>query len=231
MQISDEGKARFMVIPIVAMLVVTMVVAGCLEEEQVEIDVEEYPGELTIKHLNESDDETGVVGTLPEKNETAETIVNDESQLRLEIDPQSIIKESGSEQFTEQFVRLDFQIFGDLDEEFDLDTLRIEVAETPEDEPSSNGIDFLLTDVEIEGGERWPEEDFPGGLRYTSPDRPAYVGFDLTSNEFMTNGSIQWTFRSENIGEDFTLQLQAIVDGNISEEVVSTVELHIEGND
>jgi len=223
---TEEGKVRLMVIPIVAMLAVTMVVAGYQYEEQVEIDVEEYPGELTIEHLNEPDDETGIVGALPEKNETGITNINEKSELKIEVDPESIMRTS-----REQTVRLDFQMSGNFDEKFDLDTLRIEVSETPEDEPSSNGIDFLLTDVEIEGGERWPEEDFPGGLRYTSPDRPAYVGFDLTSNEFMTNGSIQWTFPSENIGEDFTMQLQAVVDGNISENVLSTIQIHIVGGD
>jgi len=42
MSLSEEGKARLMVVPIVVMLAVTMVVAGWLHEDQEPIEWECY---------------------------------------------------------------------------------------------------------------------------------------------------------------------------------------------
>jgi len=227
-KISETTKIRVMVLPIIAMLAVTMIVAGYRDEgKQIEIEVEEYPDELNIEPVNESDDGTGIDGrNLRPKNVTGVTTVNNESQLSLRVEPLSRFIEGRPSPST-QFLQSDFQVSGAFEGDLDLETLRIEVTETQSKE--SSWVQFLIQELEIDEGERWPEKEFSAGETFPTPDDKAYVGFDIDSNEFVANGRIQW--ESRNIEGNFTLQLQAIVEGNFSEEVVSTVELHIEGSD
>jgi len=84
-----------MVVPIVAMLAVTMVVAGWQYEEQVEIDVDDQEAfdEVTIENNKLPDKEEPVTNL---QNESVATVVyiNEKSYLEFEVEPRSITLDS-----------------------------------------------------------------------------------------------------------------------------------------
>jgi len=76
MQMSDEGKARFMVIPIVVMLAVTIVARWHHQEP---IDVDEAYEELEVDHRENFVEERGLMDKYHEDETiTAVTPVNNE---------------------------------------------------------------------------------------------------------------------------------------------------------
>ncbi|MFW5904555.1 MAG: hypothetical protein ACOCTK_03705, partial [Candidatus Saliniplasma sp.] len=91
-KISETTKVRVMVIPIVAMLALTMVVAGWQqeEEEQVEIEVDEGYDEIVIPE--EEQPEEGGPETYPQNKSTVTTHVNNESSLEFEVEPKSVMR-------------------------------------------------------------------------------------------------------------------------------------------
>ena len=209
-----------MVIPIVAMLAVTMVVAGWQYEEKQEIDVEENPGELTIEHRTIEDQ----VGE-PEEEATGTASVNNDSHLELET---NITKISPSGEFQRIFVRLNAG--GNFEKELQIDAFKFTASETEENEPPFNGIDFESSKSRIEGGEIWPTEKQRTGVLASSPEHYAYEGYDLDSNDFTVNSILMWSIPKENVGEEFSLEIQAVVHG-LSEDVTATVQVHIEGGE
>lgn len=62
------------------------------------------------------------------------------------------------------------------------------------------------------------------------PRNFVHEGYDLDSNEFTVETLLYWEIDSEDRGEEFTLQLEAIVDG-LSEDVPATVDICLEGGD
>ncbi|MFP4051661.1 MAG: hypothetical protein ACLFVB_07990 [Thermoplasmata archaeon] len=218
---SEKTKVRLMVIPIVAMLAVTMVVVGWQQgEEQVEIEIEEELGELTIEHLA-MDDQPAVLGD--EVNTTGSAIVNNESHLELKADPIKI--EPGGEA---ERIYIHLTAEGTFEEELDVDTFKFTGSEMVNNEPPFNGIQFETISSQIVGGEIWPSDEQRGGVRAASPEHYAYQGYDLESNEFVVENVLYWSFPEENVGEESSLEIQAVVHG-LSEDVTATVQVNIEG--
>ena len=217
----EEGKVRMMVIPIVAMLAVTMVVAGYQYEEEQEIDVDEGREELTIEHHEEGE---GSPETNFDENFsiTAETIVDNQSSLEFELNPTSIMVDSQRQQ-----INLKVLAHGDFEEHEDVEVFKFTASEKEESEGPFNYIQFEIERHEIDGGERWPQNEQRTGATFISPEHFAYDGSYLNSPEFTVQTRMYWVMPHENMGEEFTLELEAVV-GGLSEDVTATVLLHIE---
>ena len=113
MSLSEEGKARLMVVAIVAMLAVTMVVAGWQyeeESEQPEIDVDEGFDEITIKNEEIPDIGKTRHRDFEENRTIVTTEVNGNSSLTFELEVWTIF--SGEES---RRVSLDLRVEGDFD--------------------------------------------------------------------------------------------------------------------
>ncbi len=221
-------KSKKLITVFVVPVVIIAAVAGYyLYPVEEPIRVDEGYGELTIGPVNNFDPVSGWAGRcLRHKNVTGVTTVNSVSQLSLRVEP--LARWLDGRPFpSEQTFRSNFQVRGAFEGDLNIESLRIEVTETQSNETSS--VQFWIQDIEIDGGELWPEKEFSAGQSFPNPDDSAFIGFDLYSNEFVASGSMMWLSRS--IEENFTLQFQAIVKGNFSERVVSTVVLYIEGCD
>ncbi|MFW6305674.1 MAG: DUF1616 domain-containing protein, partial [Candidatus Saliniplasma sp.] len=157
---------------------------------------------------------------------TAETIVEGHGSLKFEVESRSMLGWSQS-----QIISLDLKAMRDFDEELDLETIKFTAVETEENEEVLNHINFMMSRSKIENGEVWPYSENVEGVRSRDPDHPAYVGYDLNSTDFEVQNEIRWELPDENVGEDFTLELQAVLDGQISQEIVSTVFIHIKDRD
>ncbi len=222
MSIPNNKKSRILVISITIIILVTAFTAGCyLREETVDIDVEEETAEITIEHLSIPDDSDDVEGDILQINSTAVTQVNDFGSIKSNINVIDIVHLNH-----EQHIRANLSVIGDF-EELELETLRFTVAETYENKNTPNSVNFLRPNTSIDNGGVWSSNENIESKRLSDPDEPAYVGFDLQSKGFEGESEIKWAIPDENVGEDFTLKLQAVVDGQISEKIVSTVQIHI----
>ncbi|MFP4000480.1 MAG: hypothetical protein ACLFU5_01075 [Thermoplasmata archaeon] len=215
---TEETKVRLMVIPIVVMLAVTMLVAGWQQEKKpVQIEVEEGYEEITTEYLE------GEEGPIEKYNKaTALTHINNEKSLEFKVTLTFISNHSHPDlTINYQQLKLDLQVEGDFEERLGLEKMKIKVSEIGETEEIPNLIHFLEGDTNIEGGDV---------RTFTNIEGERYIAFDIGSNEFEAETEIQWEIRGQNVGEDFTLELQAVADGNISETVNSTVEIHVQGD-
>ncbi|MFW5945713.1 MAG: hypothetical protein ACOCTN_02425, partial [Candidatus Natronoplasma sp.] len=115
MALSEEGKVRLMVIPIVAMLAVTMLVAGWQQEKKpVQIEVDEGYDEIVIPEEEQPDE--GGPATTPQNKSIVTTNVNNESYLEFEVEPRSV---KIGDYMT---VRLKLSAEGYFEEELDIST-------------------------------------------------------------------------------------------------------------
>ncbi len=208
MQMSEEGKARLMVIPVVAMLAVTMMVAGWQQggDDEVEIDVAPGHGELIIPE--EKIPEKGEVENYPQNKSIVTTYVNNESSLELEVEPMYVTSPAD-----EHNVRFKFRATGEFDEDLDIENLKFVAT------PSDGIFTFEGGFANISGGtlikQEWPPESF------------VYV---LDSNEFTAEVTYSWTIHREKEGDSFSLEVEAIV-GGLSEEVSASIDVHFERGD
>ena len=222
-RISEEGKVRLMVIPIVVMLAVTMVVAGWQYEEEVDIDVEENPSELTIEHA----DEEGPGYNFGEGvNVLALTTVDNTSELKFEVNPIGITVLGDYER-----VHLELMAEGSFEEHPDLETFMFTVSEKEEKESPFNGVGFQSSHSQIDEGNLLPPDQRRSGVTLVNPNYTAFESFNVDSNEFTAETNLVWEIPPENMDEEFTLKLEAVLEG-LSEDVTATVLLHIEcGNE
>lgn len=216
MQMSEEGKARLMVLPVVAMLVVTMMVAGWQQGEDIEVD--EGTRELTIEHCDYKGNITGY--NFDEGvNATALTTVDNKSELEFEVHPISVEVNS-----IRELVTINLSASGQFEDHQSIESFKFRASEKY---GFTNAVEILSSYFQIDGGERWPDHE---QKTWAGPDRPAYEGYDLNSSEFTIETKIFWEISTENMDEEFTLELEAVVEG-LSEDVSATVLLHIEGGD
>lgn len=218
MKLSEKDRTKVIVVGVVTLLAIGVFASYYFLNRPVVIEVEEGEAEKTITYIGE-DEQVKNLGM----NETAETTVENHGTLKFEVEARSII-----EYPTSQDISLELEAIGDFGEELDLENFKFKAVESEENEDVPNHIDFMMSRSDIDNGEAWPPSENVGGVRSIDPDHPAYVGYDLESNEFKIQNEILWGIREENVGEDFTLEIQAVVDGQISEKIVSTVLVHIE---
>ncbi|MEF8832783.1 MAG: hypothetical protein V5A66_04605 [Candidatus Thermoplasmatota archaeon] len=224
MSMSEETKLRLMVIPIVAMLAVTMIVAGWQQEgEQVEIDVEEGYEEIGIEYLPRLDmgktfrnETTGNYY----KNATAITYLEEKNNsLHFQVIVESIVRSSD-----EHEIDLKLQADGNFKEKFEPEKLLFQMQELNAKNVSRNHHDFDITFVKENNVDLWPQEKYIGGSLGT---HPAYIGFDINGNRFSAEGHVTWTIPRSNWNNTYTLRLQSFVKG-LAQDVPATVEVYIQ---
>ncbi len=216
MQISDEGKARFMVIPIVAMLAVTLVVAGWQyeEEDPIEVDVDEGYDEIVIPE--EKIPAENEVENHPQNQSVATTYVNNESYLEFEVEPESVMSCEWR-----RSIFFNFRAKGEFDEDLEIEDFGFLAVET-EGGPELNSYDYLSNTANISEGSDW---------EYSKQHQePRSFGFDVDSNEFTAEIDYTHSIVRENWEEPHTLELEAIV-GGLAEEVSVSIDVHVEGGD
>jgi len=212
-----------MVVAIIAMLLVTMLITGCLEEEDpIEVDVDEGYDEIVIPEEEQPGED--LVITYPQNQSIVTTNVNNDSSLEFEVEPRSVKRGDYMN------VRLKLSAEGYFEEELDLSTFKFRASEKEESESPFNGVEFQTSYSQITGGERWPHHEQRTGGAMVGPGNFVHEGYDLDSNEFSVETMLYWEIDSENIGEEFTLQLEAIV-GGLSEDVPATIDVHLEGGE
>ncbi len=196
-------------------------------ENKMKITVDEGYDEIVIPEEEQPDenDVENVTGTNLQNKSTVTTNVNNESSLEFEVEPRSITKSLDLMQ-----VRIKLSAEGYFVDELDVSTFKFRVSEKEESESPFNGVDFKTSYSQIEGGERWPPHEQQIGKAMVGPGNFAYDGYDLNSNEFSVETMLYWEIDPENIGEEFTLQLEAIV-GGLSEDVPATIDIRLEGDD
>ncbi len=212
-----------MVLTIVLVLVVTMLITGCLEEEDpIEVEVDEGYDEIVIPE-EEQPDEGGPV-TYPQNQSIVTTNVNNESSLEFEVEPRSLKRSDVID------ARIKLSAEGTFEEELDVSTFKFRISEKEESESPFNIARIHPEYSQIDNGDRWPHDEQRTGRAMVGPGNFAHEGYDLDSNEFSVETMLYWEIDSENIGEEFTLQLEAIV-GGLSEDVSATIDIHLEGGE
>ena len=210
---SEEGKVRMMVIPIVAMLAVTMVVAGWQHgEEQLEIDVDEGYDEIVIpEEMIKIPEGENVTGTYPQNKSMATTYVNNESSLEFEVEPEAVVSDP-----RRHSVHFTLKARGEFDEDLEIEDFQFQVVQEVGDTYS------LGNTANISGLTLW---------EYSKQrEHPESYGFDVDSNEFTAEIDYVWTISREDWGEPHTVELEAIV-GGLSEDVSVGIDVHFEGSD
>ncbi|MFW5953107.1 MAG: hypothetical protein ACOCSJ_02995 [Candidatus Natronoplasma sp.] len=217
---SEEGKVRLMVIPIVAMLAVTMIVAGWQYEEQVEIDVDEGYDEMQINYVEPGKAIPPTEDGREMENATAATEIEDgEAILEFDVETEEI---SCGGHPTRTDVRLGLLVEGDFNESLSPDSIRFSVELVNETTESLITFDFYKGYIEADGATLWPIEDIRSGGKGSEP---AYLGFDINEDEFTIRNEISWDIYDEDLGT-YTLELSAEIEG-LSEEITSTVQVTI----
>ncbi|MFP4051662.1 MAG: hypothetical protein ACLFVB_07995 [Thermoplasmata archaeon] len=191
-------------------------------ESKQKITVDEGYDEIVIPEEEQPDED--LVTTCPQNKSVVTTNVNNESSLEFEVEPISLKRSDVID------ARIKLSAEGTFEEELDVSTFKFRISEKEESERPFNGVDFRTSYSRIEGGERWPSHEQQPGSAMLGPGHFAHEGYDLDSNEFSVETMLYWEIDSENIGEEFTLQLEAIV-GGLSEDVPATVDICLEGSD
>ena len=196
-------------------------------ESKTEITVDEGYDEIVIPEEEQPDenDVENVTGTNLQNKSVVTTIVNNESSLEFEVEPRSITKSLDLMQ-----VRIKLSAEGYFVDELDVSTFEFRASEKEDSESPFNGVLFHPEYSQIDNGERWPHHEQQIGKAMIGPEHFAYDGYDLDSNDFSVETMLYWEIDPENIGEEFTLQLEAIV-GGLSEDVPATVDICLEGGE
>jgi len=216
---SEEGKVRLLVIPIVAMLAVTMVVAGWQYEESIEW--EKGYQELEVDYRENIVEETDLTDKYYEnKTTTAVTTVNNESTLELTVE--MFMSSMTGEGNYETKIRLSAE--GEFSSDLEPDEIRLTAQGLDGKDTIQNVLDFRTSQNEVDNASvvSWEEMDKHNiGGRGTEE---AFQTFEVDGPEFSTETEITITISEENIGNEYSYEFQAIL-GGLSEEVSSTVEV------
>ncbi len=213
---SEEDKVRLMVILIVAMLAVTMIIAGYYQEEEQEIDVDEGYGEIeaTVPPQPENTD--------LDYNTTLASYINDKNnslELSIEIDDWY----SSDDSYLGQIY---ISVKSDLESSFDPEVLKIKARNIDASDINRNHIDFSRSYGDLVNLERWPPSKVNGGV---AGDGYCFDGFDIKSNDFQANNLTIWNeyVLSEEYGQlesPITIEITAVMKG-LAKDVESTVQV------
>ncbi|MFP4000527.1 MAG: hypothetical protein ACLFU5_01325, partial [Thermoplasmata archaeon] len=209
---------RLMVIPIVAMLAVTMVVAGWQQgEEQLQIEVDEGYDEMEIEYLDYGSNIPADPDEVVANGTTVSEILDDKGELELyaEVDTQAA---AGEMHYIYVYLTAD----GEFDENLSPDHFKFTARRLPASNIGANHINFRGTDTEIEGGTMLPWSEQDSGAR---GEDTASVEFDVEENSFSAQSRLTWDIPFGN-EENYTLEIQAVTEG-LSQEVTATIYLDI----
>ena len=196
-----------------------MIVAGCLEEgeEQIEIEVDEGYNEMEVEYLdygsNIPADPDGVVANATTVTEIVD--YNGELELYAEVDTQAA---AGEMHYIYVYLIAD----GVFDEKLSLEDFKFTASMLAASNTGVNHINFRGTDTEIEGGTMLPWSEQDSGARF---EETASVEFDVEENNFSAQSRLRWDIPFGN-EENYTLEIQAVTEG-LSQEVTATIQLDI----
>jgi len=215
--ISEENKVRMMVLPIIAMLVITMVVAGWQYEDiqvqegtnEMEVEVPPYPEQKIIQD-----------------SVSATSYINNENNF-IEINIEA------------RFWKPDFGfIVVSVESELDPDmnpsdlVIQSEITDAPEMERTSISFHELPDEDEIQNLSIWSHEDF---ILTSSGGAPSHIGFEITGNHFSFNEeevtvmALPWdVFYDEDekvLESQMTVEITATIEG-LSEDVETSARIN-----
>ena len=217
---TEEGKVRLMVIPIVAMLAVTMVVAGWQHEGPIEW--EKGYDEITVEVPPPPEEESNMRTYYENESYRAMStsyVNGEEGYLELEIAPWKWIGdvESG------YWVGIELETKGEFPSEYSLDELilKAQVIESPAIEENYN--DWLTASWDSEGLDLWGfEKNNPGSVG----EEKSFIGADVEDNNFSSNVRLinEHSYKGSLAEEPITLEIKAILRG-LAEEVRATTRV------
>ncbi|MFW5904553.1 MAG: hypothetical protein ACOCTK_03695 [Candidatus Saliniplasma sp.] len=221
-KISEENKVRMMVLPIIAMLTVTMVITGCLEEDE-PIEWEEGYDEITVEVPPPPEEESNMRTYYENESYRAisRSYVNgEEGYLELETSPWKWIGdvESG------YWVGIELEIKGEFPSQYSLDELilQAQVIDGPAIEGNNNN--WLTGTWDSEGLDLWEyEKNNPGSVG----EEKSFIGADVEDNNFSyTNVRLtnEHPYKGSLVEEPITLEIKAILRG-LGEEVTATTRV------
>ncbi|MGM0509568.1 MAG: hypothetical protein ACQESD_00370 [Thermoplasmatota archaeon] len=206
-----------------AMMVITVMVAGYRDEGGQKIDVEEGHEEIDLEYMPRLDmGKTYQNETTGEwyKNATAMTYVDGKNNsLKFEVIAESIAFYSEVHE-----IDLKLRVEGDFKQKYDQERLLFQMQELNGKKSSRNHQDFDNTFVKENKVDLWPEEKYKSGSTGT---RRAFIGFDIDENKFSAEGHVTWRIPRSNWNNSYTLRLQSVVKG-MSEDVTTTVDVNIQ---
>ncbi|MFO7792175.1 MAG: hypothetical protein R6W73_04225 [Candidatus Saliniplasma sp.] len=215
-----------MVIPIIAMLAVTMMIAGYMEEDegekQVEIEVDEGYDEMTVEYQPDPETPSGYDY---QRSSIVTTSIDDDNSIELNVTVVDVInKLRGIEPGygTEVYIRMYAE--GDFEDDLSPETLELRARGLGSHNVSYNDHNIVTGREETGGCSRWSS----GYSQFGRGTETANVGFDIEQNDFAVNSAeMDWQIPGESYGKPYTLEVQAVV-GGFEEEIKATVHVHID---
>ena len=219
-KISEKNKVRMMVLPIIAMLVVTMIVAGYRDEGE-RIEVDEGFGEITVEYQPDPGTSSGYVYN---RNSIVTTSIDDDSSLELNVTVENVINQFRTvEMGYGTQVDILISVEGNFEDDLSPETLEFRARGLEGHNVSSNNHNIIPGRGETEGCSRWSS----GHSLFGWGTETANIGYDIEQNEFVVNTVLDWHIHGESYGEPYTLEVQAVV-GGFEEEIKATVHVHID---
>ncbi|MGM0404926.1 MAG: hypothetical protein ACQEQM_02135 [Thermoplasmatota archaeon] len=211
-----------MVLPIIAMLVVTMIVAG-YQDEGKPIEVDEGYDEMNLGYLpgpNESETFYDEDNDSSSKNATATTSLKDSNgTLEFEVLVESIISTENR-----QFIHLILSTDGSFEKNDQINKNLFKVKGLDGNNGSNYVYNFDLSCFEGENVELWLPDEFVSG---SSGESESFIGFDVKENEFSAGVRIVWNVPRRHWNESYTIRIESIARGQ-SQDIISNIDVHIQ---
>ncbi len=226
----EENKIRLMVVPIAAMLVVTMFTAGNQQVGEQELDVEEGYDEITVIVPPKPEGEPNKKALFRTcENATAMSHINgNKSYLQIDVHPYywGAIPPDNTSRAT-YYVGIFVSVEANLESEYDPKALRIESRVLGAPKIDSNHINWHTSDMDNEDRNNlnpWPASKMSTGVQ---GDGCSYIGYDIKGNNFATGDTKLRNEHPSNyslVDSPITIEIKGVLKG-LSKDVEATVNL------
>ena len=225
-ELKEKNKPRVALLVILIFFSSIMVYSLNTESLQ-DIEVEEGHSEMTVKYP-EKGESISYYNTTNNKTDygkgvTAITYIDGkENTLELSVYVEKIISGERIDIITTLIVR------GDIDSKYPINTLKLIGKELDTKNASYNyyhGYGQFLEESNLtmwQESLEWPHMGNPNG-------NPIY--YDINGNDFFAKFRLDWTITSEIIGIPQTTQFKAVIEGDTSRDIETTVMITIEGEE
>ena len=226
----EEGKVRLLVIAIVAMLAVTIVVAGWQYEDQEPIEWEEGFAESAVRVPSSSHDPGRRHDEDVSNPAIAVSTINGEEALELNVTPRysDVTSAPGLDRQKVREFNSDvlFSVDGDIPAELEPEELIIETEVKEAPELDDIVLDHHLSQWEAQDLDLWPREELNTG---TGGEEPLVLGSDIEDNSFSGQGRFDYSYWDRDVpfDEPITIEVTAILRG-LAEEVTARAEIMFE---
>jgi len=225
MALSEEGKVRLMVVPIVAMLAVTMVVAGWQYEDQESIEWEEGFDETAVTVLpptsNINYPQNGSQSAI------AVSTIDGEEALELNVTPINSVATVGEYGNTEEYrSNVLINVEGNIPDGLEPEELVIETEVKEVPTVDDIVLNHYMSQWEAEDLDLWAQEELNTG---TGGEEPLVLGSDIEDNNFTGECRFGYSYFKRDVpfDEPITIEVTAILRG-LAEEVTARTEVTFE---